>query len=154
MTATTALTAQNTTGVDGIHYVPPEFIRKQIDAVFKDIRPDVVKTGESGDLGFAIFRASYLMIHPGMLASAATIEMLAKAIKDYNVEKLVLDPVSRRNRVWCKPKHLIMAGHGGNHWRSTTTLGGREGHANAVAASDVHGHAEYSRSPTIALGCR
>lgn len=45
MTATTALTAQNTTGVDDIHHTPPQFVRKQIDAVFKDIRPDVVKTG-------------------------------------------------------------------------------------------------------------
>jgi hydroxymethylpyrimidine/phosphomethylpyrimidine kinase len=45
MTATTALTAQNTTGVDGIHQVPPEFTRKQIDVIFRDIRPSVVKTG-------------------------------------------------------------------------------------------------------------
>ncbi|KAI0127810.1 thiamine biosynthesis protein-like protein (Thi-4) [Xylariales sp. AK1849] len=73
MTATTALTAQNTTGVDDIHHVPPEFVRKQIDAVFRDIKPDVVKTG--------------------MLASAATIEMLAMACKNHKVEKLILDPV-------------------------------------------------------------
>lgn len=46
MTATTALTSQNTTGVDGIHLVPAEFTRKQIDAVFRDIRPAVVKSGE------------------------------------------------------------------------------------------------------------
>ncbi|KAI1180290.1 Phosphomethylpyrimidine kinase-domain-containing protein [Nemania sp. FL0916] len=73
MTATTALTAQNTLGVEDIHQVPPEFTRKQIDAVFKDIPPSVVKTG--------------------MLGSVATIEMLAKALTDYNVKKLVLDPV-------------------------------------------------------------
>ncbi|KAI0486909.1 Phosphomethylpyrimidine kinase-domain-containing protein [Xylaria cf. heliscus] len=73
MTATTALTAQNTTGVDGIHQIPPEFTRKQIDAVFRDIPPSVVKTG--------------------MLGSAATIAMLAQAVADYKVEKLVLDPV-------------------------------------------------------------
>ncbi|OTB07131.1 hypothetical protein M426DRAFT_318161 [Hypoxylon sp. CI-4A] len=73
MTATTALTAQNTTGVDDIHHVPPEFVRKQIDAVFKDIEPNVVKTG--------------------MLASARTIEIVAEALKDYKVETLVLDPV-------------------------------------------------------------
>lgn len=47
MTATTALTAQNTTGVADIHHIPPEFVRKQIDAVFSDIHPGVVKTGES-----------------------------------------------------------------------------------------------------------
>lgn len=46
LTATTALTAQNTHSVDGIHYVPPEFTRKQIDAVFADIVPGVVKIGE------------------------------------------------------------------------------------------------------------
>ncbi|GAP89316.1 putative phosphomethylpyrimidine kinase [Rosellinia necatrix] len=73
MTATTALTAQNTMGVDDIHQIPPEFTRKQIDAVFKDIPPSVVKTG--------------------MLGSTATIEMLAEALTDYKVEKLVLDPV-------------------------------------------------------------
>lgn len=47
MTATTALTAQNTVGVQDIHHVPPQFVRGQIDAVFSDIRPDVVKTGQS-----------------------------------------------------------------------------------------------------------
>ncbi|ORY70007.1 Phosphomethylpyrimidine kinase-domain-containing protein [Pseudomassariella vexata] len=75
MTATTALTAQNTSGVDGIYQIPPEFVRKQIDAVFKDIVPDVIKTG--------------------MLGSAATIEMLAKAFTDYkiNMPRVVLDPV-------------------------------------------------------------
>ncbi|KAI0145876.1 Phosphomethylpyrimidine kinase-domain-containing protein [Hypoxylon sp. NC0597] len=73
MTATTALTAQNTTGVDDIHHVPSEFVRKQIDAVFRDIPPGVVKTG--------------------MLASARTIEIIAQALKDYHVETLVLDPV-------------------------------------------------------------
>jgi len=46
MTATTALTSQNTTGVDGIHLVPADFTRKQIDAVFRDIGPSVVKSGE------------------------------------------------------------------------------------------------------------
>ncbi|KAF7541449.1 hypothetical protein G7054_g662 [Neopestalotiopsis clavispora] len=73
MTATTALTAQNTTGVSGIHHIPTDFVRKQIDAVFTDIQPDVVKTG--------------------MLASASTIEMLATAFKEYHVDKLILDPV-------------------------------------------------------------
>lgn len=45
MTATTALTAQNTQGVYDIHPVPPAFLRKQIDACFDDIGVDVVKTG-------------------------------------------------------------------------------------------------------------
>jgi hydroxymethylpyrimidine/phosphomethylpyrimidine kinase len=45
MTATTALTAQNTTGVFAIHQIPPEFVKKQIDACIEDIGVDVVKTG-------------------------------------------------------------------------------------------------------------
>lgn len=46
MTATTALTAQNTLGVYDIHHTPPPFLRKQIDACIDDIGVDVVKTGE------------------------------------------------------------------------------------------------------------
>jgi hydroxymethylpyrimidine/phosphomethylpyrimidine kinase len=45
MTVTTALTAQNTLGVVDIHYTPPEFVRKLIDACISDIGVDVVKTG-------------------------------------------------------------------------------------------------------------
>ena len=45
MTATTALTAQNTLGVRDIHHTPPDFLRKQIDAVCEDVGVDVVKTG-------------------------------------------------------------------------------------------------------------
>lgn len=50
MTATTALTAQNTTGVFGIHETPSDFVRKQIDACINDIGVDVVKTGKRLDL--------------------------------------------------------------------------------------------------------
>ena len=45
MSAVTALTAQNTTGVRGILESSPEFLGQQIDAVFEDIRPDAVKIG-------------------------------------------------------------------------------------------------------------
>lgn len=45
MTATTALTAQNTLGVVDIHYTPPDFVRKLIDACISDVGVDVVKTG-------------------------------------------------------------------------------------------------------------
>ena len=45
MTATTALTAQNTLGVQDIHYIPSEFVRKCIDLSVGDIGVDVVKTG-------------------------------------------------------------------------------------------------------------
>ena len=45
MSVVTALVAQNTTGVIGIMEVTPEFLQKQIDALFGDIRPDAVKIG-------------------------------------------------------------------------------------------------------------
>ena len=45
MSAITALTAQNTTGVRGVQEATPEFLAQQIDAVFEDIRPDAVKIG-------------------------------------------------------------------------------------------------------------
>lgn len=45
MTATAALTAQNTQGVRGIHEVPSEFVKQQIDACVEDIGVDAVKTG-------------------------------------------------------------------------------------------------------------
>ncbi|EDU51508.1 multifunctional protein thiED [Pyrenophora tritici-repentis Pt-1C-BFP] len=49
MTATTALTAQNTLGVQDIHHTPPVFVRKQIDAVCEDVGVDVVKTVSKGE---------------------------------------------------------------------------------------------------------
>ncbi|KAK0623644.1 Phosphomethylpyrimidine kinase-domain-containing protein [Immersiella caudata] len=73
MTATTALTAQNTTGVFDIHHVPADFLRKQIDACIEDIGVDVVKTG--------------------MLASAGTVDAVAAALEAHKVKTLVLDPV-------------------------------------------------------------
>ncbi|HAX50937.1 MAG TPA: hydroxymethylpyrimidine/phosphomethylpyrimidine kinase, partial [Lachnospiraceae bacterium] len=45
MSAITALTAQNTTGVYGIMEVTPEFLANQLDCIFKDIYPDAVKIG-------------------------------------------------------------------------------------------------------------
>jgi hydroxymethylpyrimidine/phosphomethylpyrimidine kinase len=46
MTATTALTAQNTKGVQDIHVIPPSFVQKQIEASLDDIGADVLKTGQ------------------------------------------------------------------------------------------------------------
>ena len=45
MSAITALTAQNTTGVTAVLEVPPKFLQQQLDAVFEDIPPDAVKIG-------------------------------------------------------------------------------------------------------------
>lgn len=56
MTATTALTAQNTLGVNGIHEIPSEFVEKQIQACVSDIGVDVVKTGIGTRAGRCISR--------------------------------------------------------------------------------------------------
>lgn len=73
MSVITALTAQNTTGVYGIHAVPPEFAAKQIDCVFGDIVPDAVKIG--------------------MLSDAGIIEAVAERLKYYRANNIVVDPV-------------------------------------------------------------
>ncbi len=73
-TAITALTAQNTQGVFGVHEVPGEFLRQQIDLVLSDIGADCLKTG--------------------MLHSAAVIETVVSALADNAPETpLVADPV-------------------------------------------------------------
>ena len=73
MSAVTALTAQNTTGVYGIMEVTPEFLANQLDCIFTDIRPDAVKTG--------------------MVSSSALIEVIAQKLTQYKAENLVIDPV-------------------------------------------------------------
>jgi hydroxymethylpyrimidine kinase/phosphomethylpyrimidine kinase len=73
MSVVTALTAQNTVGVQGIHEVPAQFVEKQTDSVLSDIGADAIKTG--------------------MLANKEIIEIVSKKIKQYKVEKVVVDPV-------------------------------------------------------------
>jgi hydroxymethylpyrimidine/phosphomethylpyrimidine kinase len=73
MSAITALTAQNTQGVTGIHDVPPEFISAQIDAVVTDIGVHAVKIG--------------------MLHSEAVVHAVARAIDRHALPHVVLDPV-------------------------------------------------------------
>lgn len=73
MSAITALTAQNTTGVTGIMEVTPEFLAKQLDAIFTDIFPDAIKTG--------------------MVASKELIETIAAKLTEYNAKNIVVDPV-------------------------------------------------------------
>lgn len=73
MSAITALTAQNTTGVQGIYEVPAEFLAQQIDSVFMDIRPDAVKIG--------------------MVANAELIRAIADRMIYYKVANVVIDPV-------------------------------------------------------------
>ncbi len=73
MSAITALTAQNTTGVTGIMEVTPEFLQQQIDAVVEDIYPDAVKIG--------------------MVSSSALIEKIAERLQFYGAKNIVVDPV-------------------------------------------------------------
>ena len=60
MTAVTAITAQNTLGVDAVHLVPPEIVRAQIDAVASDIGFDAVKIGMLGSPAIAATVADWL----------------------------------------------------------------------------------------------
>ncbi len=71
--AITALTAQNTKGVTGIHAVPADFVTAQIDAVFSDLEVGAVKIG--------------------MVAQAASIDAIAAALSRWKPGHIVLDPV-------------------------------------------------------------
>ncbi len=73
MSAITALTAQNTTGVAEIMEASPEFLKQQIDCIFTDIRPDAVKIG--------------------MVSSAELIIAIAEKLAEYQAENIVVDPV-------------------------------------------------------------
>lgn len=73
MSAITALTAQNTTGVSGIMEVTPDFLKQQIQMVFDDIRPDAVKIG--------------------MVSSSELIHAIAEQLNFYNADNIVVDPV-------------------------------------------------------------
>src|SRR5215467_91653 len=67
-----ALTAQNTRGVTGIHDVPSDFIRAQMDAIFSDLAVNAVKIG--------------------MLSRVESIETVAKGLADHQTRNIVLDP--------------------------------------------------------------
>ena len=73
MSAITALTAQNTTGVTDILESTPCFLSEQLDAIFTDIFPDAVKIG--------------------MVSSAELIAVIAAKLKEYKAENIVVDPV-------------------------------------------------------------
>ncbi len=73
MSAITALTAQNTIGVTGIMDVTPDFLEKQLDAIFTDIYPDAIKIG--------------------MVSQKELIETIVKKLKEYNAKNIVVDTV-------------------------------------------------------------
>lgn len=69
----TALTAQNTLGVTGVHDVPVDFITAQMDSVFSDLEVDAIKIG--------------------MLSQVAVIEAVSKGLEKYKANNIVFDPV-------------------------------------------------------------
>lgn len=73
MSAITALTAQNTTGVSAIMESTPEFLAQQLDSIFTDIFPDAVKIG--------------------MVSSSELIRVISEKLKEYNAKNIVVDPV-------------------------------------------------------------
>ena len=73
MSAITALTAQNTTGVRAIQESTPDFLKQQLDAVFEDIYPDAVKIG--------------------MVSSCELIRVIAERLRHYGAKNIVVDPV-------------------------------------------------------------
>jgi len=73
MSVITAITAQNTTGVFDIMELPSDFVGKQLDCVFKDIRPDAVKVG--------------------MVSNADIVRVIADKLIEYDAENIVVDPV-------------------------------------------------------------
>lgn len=73
MSAITALTAQNTTGVQGILDATPEFVAQELDSIFTDIVPDAVKIG--------------------MVSNKNIISIIADKLIQYGAKKIVLDPV-------------------------------------------------------------
>ncbi len=83
MSVITSVTAQNTTGVEGIYDLPVEFVELQLCSVLKDIGADVIKTG--------------------MLSNTSIVEMTAERLKDRGLRKNVVDPV-----MISKSKHFLL----------------------------------------------
>ncbi len=73
MSVVTAVTAQNTLGVSGIHEIPPEFVAQQLEAVIPDIGVDAAKTG--------------------MLGSSRVLGIVCRKLRKFRVPNLVVDPV-------------------------------------------------------------
>ena len=73
MSAITALTAQNTTGVYGVLDVSPEFVEQQLECIFTDIYPDAIKIG--------------------MVSSLEIIRVIVKKLNEYKAKNIVIDPV-------------------------------------------------------------
>lgn len=103
--AITALTAQNTTGVQGIYEVSPEFLKQQIDSVFTDIRPDAVKIGMVSSVGLIegiaerlrFYRAEHIVVDPVMMATSGSRLISEDAVESLKTELLPLATVLTPN---------------------------------------------------------
>lgn len=150
MSVLTALTAQNTTGVYATLDLPPDFVAKQLDCVFTDIRPDAVKIG--------------------MVSNARIIDAVADRLSLYRVENIVLDPVmvstsgsrllsadaqrglAERLVPLCPGRHAQYPGSGGPE-RSVNPQPGRHATGGAGAPCALwHGRAGQGRTPARLRG--
>ena len=73
MSVITAVTAQNTIGIQGVYEVSPDFVERQFESVMTDIGVDAAKTG--------------------MLTNTKILKVVAAMIRKYGIKKLVVDPV-------------------------------------------------------------
>ena len=113
----TALTAQNTGGVFGIHDVPADFVAAQINAVFTDLDVGAVKIG--------------------MLANSSAIDVVAAALYLYRPRNVVLDPImiaSSGERLLRARRHAQFAGGRGSPRHAAGARRGRNARASAKAA--------------------
>ena len=114
MSAITALTAQNTTGVSAIMEVTPDFLRQQIDIIFSDIRPDAVKIGmvpspalmETTAERLAFWKAANIVVDPVMAATSGADLMQTAAVKTLKEKLLPLAALATPNI----PEAEVLAG--------------------------------------------
>ena len=134
----TALTAQNTTGVSGIHQVPAEFVTAQIDAVFSDLDIGAVKIG--------------------MVAQLASIDAIVAGLKRWSPKHVVLDPV-----MVATSGDRLLAAEAVEALRTQTHSMRRVDHAQSAGgrspARRAGGHERSRRSSSqgrrlLAMGCR
>lgn len=142
MSAITALTAQNTTGVKAIQETTPEFLKKQLDAIFEDISPDAIKIGmvSSKELISVIadrlryYGAKNIVVDPVMVATAGSSLIKTDAIKTLTSELLPLSTVVTPNipeaeilsdlSISCKEDMEIAAKHIGDTYHCAVLLKG------------------------------
>jgi hydroxymethylpyrimidine/phosphomethylpyrimidine kinase len=150
----TALTAQNTRAVTGVHAVPPEFVRRQIDAVFDDVRIDALKIGMVGDADVIEAVAAGLRAHAGppvvldpvMIAKSGDRLLAERAVGALRRELLPLATVITPNI----PEAAVLLG--GEEARSIEQMGEAARALHGLGARYVllkGGHLDGERSPDV-----